>query len=274
MVRMVTRSLVYASKRIDIFTGFSKIFLDICFFANVRFALRPLCLQTIRQISGRAWIYMAQAQRCCTSCSVAPTLGVKLDAKSLPKVYLKFTHYSLDNGCPFCTFPNLGSPNLSFVEVPFTCCSSSRLQTWSPICYNEDRRHRPERLTMPNTRQTFPTLTIAERDHFDLVLAQHTYVSRPDLLDLLFGGLNDAEIVGKVGNAAFRTLNATKASVYTDESERKRKPGSSQVETLRLYIKRVFSAYSEAFGSDYPAADAFRIFDGESENLVDIWRVR
>ena len=127
---------------------------------------------------------------------------------------------------------------------------------------------------MPNIKKTFPTLTAAERDSFDLYLATMTYIVRPGLIDLLMGGLNDAPVCEKVGNLAWRTIHATEATVYTDESERKRKPGSSQVETLRLYIKRVFTAYREAFGTDYPAKDAFRIFDGESENLVDFWRVR
>lgn len=127
---------------------------------------------------------------------------------------------------------------------------------------------------MPNLKKTFPVLSAAERAEFDLYLATMTYIVRPELLDLLFGGLNDAPVVGKVGNAAWRTIHAESAIVYTDESTRKRKAGASQVETLRLYIKRVFAAYAECFGTPYPAQDAFRIFDGEADNLVDFWRVR
>lgn len=127
-----------------------------------------------------------------------------------------------------------------------------------------------------DSKNTFPILTDVEREKLDLYLAATTKVSRPVLIDHLTGILNSAPIVEKVGNNdAWKILHASKASVYADESSRKRKAGSSQVETIRRYIQdRFYPAWAEAFGKEYPAKDAFKIFDGKDENLVDIWRIR
>lgn len=128
---------------------------------------------------------------------------------------------------------------------------------------------------MPNFKKTFPTLTVAERELLDLHLASMTRVQRPYLTDLLTGVLNDAPVVEKVGNDAWRELNVDKGSVYEDESTRSRKAGSSQVETLRIFLKDRFApAFKNAFGVDYPALDAIKIADGLEPNLVDIWRIR
>lgn len=130
---------------------------------------------------------------------------------------------------------------------------------------------------MPNTKNTFPVLTKAEREVLDLHLESITKVSRPGLVDGMMGGLNAAPIVdkpGKIGNEAWRTLHFAMAFAYEDESNRNRTQSNAgpQVETVRAYIKRIASAYNEAFGEVFPI-DAIKLTLG-GNGTVDIWRVR
>lgn len=121
---------------------------------------------------------------------------------------------------------------------------------------------------------TFPALTDAERALFDLHLAAITRVARPGLCDLLLSGeMNDLPVVesGKIKNAAWRTLHADAAMTYTDESVRGRAAGASQVETVRAYLKRINTAYEEAFGEAFPVA-AVALTVGDDPTTVDLWR--
>lgn len=111
-------------------------------------------------------------------------------------------------------------------------------------------------------------------DIFDLTLASMTRVERPILVNTLLT-LGDRPIVAEAGrlkNAAWRTLNADLAVVYTDESGRSRKAGASQVETIRAYIKKVKAAWEEAYGEAFPYDVALTV--GDDPTTVDIWRVR
>jgi hypothetical protein len=127
-----------------------------------------------------------------------------------------------------------------------------------------------------DTKNTFPVLTADERDLFELHLAAITTVQRPNLLDLLFGGLNKAPIVetpGKVGNASWRLLHSTEAFVYEDETERS---NATPVESIRGYLKkRIAVAWSEAFPKAAPfPIDAFKMTAGDEPGTVDFWRVK
>lgn len=118
-------------------------------------------------------------------------------------------------------------------------------------------------------------LSASKRAEFDMHLAAMTRVSRPELVDILLGGMIDAmpivETPGKLKNAAWRTLNAEDAIVYSDESNRKRAAGGSQVETIRAYIKKIREAYAECFGQAFPHDVALTL--GDDPTTVDIWRL-
>lgn len=123
--------------------------------------------------------------------------------------------------------------------------------------------------------KTFPTMNKKDRALFDLHLAANTKVSRPQLVDYLFGGMNALPIVeakGKVKNPAWAQLHSDQCAVYTDESQRSRNGGASQVEAIRAYIKnRIAPAYAEAFGKDFPT-DSIMLTAGD-EGSVRLWRV-
>lgn len=127
---------------------------------------------------------------------------------------------------------------------------------------------------LPSRKGIIMRLTAKNRGWFDMVLASMTRVQRVGLVDwLLDGGIDSAPIIeepGKIKNAAWRALHAGEATVYEDESARSRKPGASQVETVRAYLKKIEQAYAEAFGEAFPHKVA--LTDGEN-GRVDLWRL-
>lgn len=122
----------------------------------------------------------------------------------------------------------------------------------------------------------FPKLSKTNRTKVSDFLKTITRVNRPELVDLVLDG-RLAKLApipyNQTKNAAYRTYYADRAISYSDESERGRDAGNvrSQAETVRAYLKRIFVAYEQVTGEEYPSDQL--VVTPDTPGTVQLWVV-